>query len=125
MTGVGLVMVINMFLVRISILGLYRQLFGMYKTSKRLIIVGYFISVLIALPEMGVIMGRMVECTNGVDAPSYCDLRVVSITITTFAATGLIADVYIYSIALSRLRSLQVTISKKVQLTIIFAMGFT
>lgn len=116
-----------MLLVRISTLGLYRRLFGVYETSKKLIIVGYFFSALMAPPEICVyvLVRRMALCTNRIGTGPICSVRDFSIAQTTLAAFGLIADTFIYSIALLRLQSLQVTRGKKIQLIIVFALGFT
>lgn len=95
----------------------------MYESSTKLILVGYFVSVLIALPEIGVGIGRM-KCTNSYASITVqlCRTRNIGIVVATFDIVGLITDVYIYSIATIRVRSLQVK-TGKIQLTVGFALG--
>ena len=88
-------------------------------------------SLIIALPEFGVAIGRMVLCTkitNGIPLTAlttpYCFVRGVSIAVASFVTVGVIVDTYIYSIAFVRLRELHVSRSKKIQLILIFAVGF-
>lgn len=121
----NLIIALNMLFVRISILALYHRLFAIYKTSKRLIYLGYGISLLIALPEFGVAIIRIVRCSTALGAltDSYCKQRPNSIMITTFTAVGVLTDIFIYSIAISRIRLVQVKRNKKVQLIVVFAMG--
>lgn len=125
MTSANLIIAVSMLLVRISVLALYHRLFSIYETSKKLIYIGYVLSIINAIPEIGVVIGRMVKCTTITAAltDSYCSKRNISIAVTTFASVACLLDVFIYSIAISRLRSLHVNSHKKGQLTVIFAMG--
>jgi hypothetical protein len=126
MTVSNLIIAFNMLCVRLAILGLYHRIFNIYETSRKLICAGYFISVIIALPEMCNVIARMVECSSPIVAitVSYCNTRNSSISIVTFSILGVLADVFIYSIAIVRLRSLQVKRSKKIQLAVVFAVVF-
>lgn len=125
MTSANLVISLTMLSVRISVLALYHRLFGVYQSSKRLIRVGYILSVLIALPEIGNVIARMLKCSTILAAmtDSYCRTRSISIAVTVFAITGVITDVFIYSIPIMRLRTLRVNRNKKIQLAVIFALG--
>ena len=125
MTSANLIISVNMLLVRISVLALYHRLFSIYESSKKFIYVGYGLSVLIAIPEIGVVIGRMVKCSELLSAltDSYCSKRNISIAVMTFAAAACLVDVFIYSIAIARLRGLHVNKTKRLQLTAVFGMG--
>ncbi|KAF2702970.1 hypothetical protein K504DRAFT_495844 [Pleomassaria siparia CBS 279.74] len=125
MTSANLVISLNMLFTRLAILALYQRLFEVYSTSRKLIYFGYFVSVLIAVPEVGNVIGRMVKCTTflaGIRV-RYCTQRHISIAVMAFAIAGLLTDILIYSIAIFRLRILHVNNTKKIQLTAIFAVG--
>lgn len=85
-TSANLIIAVSMLLVRISVLALYHHLFSTYDTSKKFIHIGYFLSLLITVPETGVVNGRMVKCTTLLAAlsDSYCSKRNISIAVTTF-----------------------------------------
>jgi hypothetical protein len=125
LTSANFIICINMTFVRISILALYQRLFGVYEMSKKLIIAGYGITVFLALAELSVVIGRMNLCTTPLAGITvkYCFTSSISIAVITFAITGLLLDVYIYSIAIFRLQMLQVTRHKKAQLIILFGFG--
>jgi hypothetical protein len=125
MTSSNLIIAVNMLLVRISVLALYYRLFGIYETSKKFIYMGYSFSIIIAIPEIGVVIRRMVKCSTLLAAitDSYCSKRNVSIAVMAFTASGCLVDMFIYSIAISRLRNLHVSKLKRVQPTTVFAMG--
>lgn len=125
MTSANLIIAVNMLLVRIAVLALYHRLFSIYQSSKNFIYMGYFLSVLIAIPEIGVVIGRMVKCSSLLAGltDSYCSKKNISIAVMTFAAAACIVDVFIYSIAIARLRGLHVNRNKRMQLTAVFAMG--
>lgn len=125
MTSANFIIAMNMLFVRISVLSLYQRLFGIYETSKRLIFIGYGISVLIAIPEMGVAIGRMVLCTEPTSAllVPYCSTGSISKAVVTFAIVGVATDIFIYSIAVVRLRLLHVNRNKKLQLVAVFSAG--
>ncbi len=125
MTAANFIICLNMLFVRISILALYQQLFGIYDRSKKLIILGYFIVVLVALPELGVAAGRMKLCSNALAGVTlkYCFTKSISIAVITFAVVGVLVDVYIYSIAIFRLRALHISKKKKIQLGVVFGFG--
>jgi len=125
MIASALIITLNMMFVRISVLAFYQRLFGVYETSTKLIYLGYFISVLIAIPEVSVAIARMFRCSDvvaGVTVP-FCTKQRSQIPVMTFAIAGVITDIFIYSIAIHRLRQLRVKNSKKFQLATVFGIG--
>lgn len=126
MTSANLIITMNMFFVRLSVLGLYHRLFKIYDTSRKLIYLGFIASVMMAIPEAGVAIGRMAKCHTVLAGLTvqYCNKKHTSIAVMTFAITACVLDVFIYSIAISRLRTLHVNRNKKLQLIVVFAMGF-
>jgi hypothetical protein len=85
--------------------------------------VGCFLSLLVAIPEIGVVIGRTVNCSTLLAAPdSYCSKRNISIAFMTFTVVASFVDVFIYSIAIARLRGLHVNKTKRVQATAVFSM---
>jgi hypothetical protein len=126
MTSANLIITLNMFFVRLSVLGLYYRLFNVYEMSRRLIYVGFAASVIVTIPEAGVAIGRMVKCHTSLAGLTvkYCNKKNTSIAVMTFAIASCALDVFIYSIAISRLRLLHVKRNKKIQLIVVFALGF-
>ncbi|KAF2019661.1 hypothetical protein BU24DRAFT_489572 [Aaosphaeria arxii CBS 175.79] len=126
MTAANLIVSINMFLVRVSVLALYHRLFEVYHTSRKLIYVGYVLSVLIVVPEVGVSIARMAKCNTFIASmmDPYCGAESTSAPVIAFAVAGVLTDLFIYSIAITRVRNLQVNRTKKYYLCFVFAMGF-
>lgn len=114
-----------MLLVRISILALYHRLFGVCETSKLLVRIGFFLTVLVAVPELGVAIARMIQCQSLVAnlTVQICRKKAISTVVMTHAIAGCFVDIFIYSIAISRLRHLRVKRNKKIQVIVIFALG--
>lgn len=126
MTSANLIITVNMLFVRLSVLGLYYRLFHVYEASRRLIYVGFIATFVMAIPEAGVAIGRMVKCHTTLAGLTveYCSKKSTSQAVMAFAIIACVLDVFIYSIAIWRLRTLHVGRNKKVQLVVVFAMGF-
>ena len=126
MNATNIPFIVNLAFVRLSVLNLYHHLFGFYRLSKQLIVGGYIGTALVALPDLGVTFGRIKLCGSPGAANylvEFCSPSSINIAILTFGIAGVLVDVYIYSIALFRLRTLQVKKEKKMQLMILFGFG--
>lgn len=118
--------IVHLAFVRLAVLNMYQRLFGVYQLSRYLISVGYVGIALLTLSDLGVTIGRATVCINPGVANiyvSFCRFRSANIAVVTFSVAGVVLDVYIYSIALYRLRTLQVKRGKKLQLMALFGSG--
>ncbi|KAF2875751.1 hypothetical protein BDV95DRAFT_562494 [Massariosphaeria phaeospora] len=124
MTGSGIALTTHMCLVRISVLALYQRIFYIHQTSRRLIYIGYGICTIVAIADLGLVIARMVKC-SGLKAISepFCRAKSNSTGLTTIATAYVLTDLFIYMIAIGRLRTLQVNRTKKIHLTVLFAVG--
>lgn len=125
MTTSNLLTCINIFCVRLAVLGLYQRMFSIYDTSRRLIYVGYALIVVALIPDLTIALARMTQC-SGLINPTKTDLcgaQNLNIALLTFSVFGVLLDVYIYSLAIFRLRVLQVEKLKRLQLMCLLALG--
>ncbi|PSN62192.1 hypothetical protein BS50DRAFT_638754 [Corynespora cassiicola Philippines] len=118
------VYIITLLSIKISILIMYRRLFGIYKTSKRLINFGFVANIIVTFPYMGVAIARTIRC-NGINA-LYIDLclsRSVSTTVIVFAVFNTLLDFYVLLIPIDRVYQMKVAKKTKLGVIAIFMIG--
>jgi hypothetical protein len=113
-------------MIKISILILYKRLFGIYATSRRLVYIGITTVVLITIPACGVAISRSVGC-DGIEAltRSLCHTQNVSIVVTVFGVCNTVTDLYTLIIPINRILKLHVSSKRKLGLLAIFVGGLT
>lgn len=114
----------TVFMIKISILILYKRLFGIYDTSRRLVYIGIAMVILITIPACGVAIARSVRC-DGIEAltRSLCKTQNVSTVLTIFSVCNMVTDLYTLIIPINRILKLHIDLKRKLGVFAIFVGG--
>lgn len=125
MTTLDPIYVLTVFLVKLSILLLYRRLFSIYSTSKKLILVGIFLVILTTIPGFGLAIARFSRCNDnlGLHTP-LCHNRNISILFPILSACNTLTNLLILIIPIRPNLVLSNDKNKIFGLRVIFLAGF-
>ncbi|KAH8707554.1 hypothetical protein GQ44DRAFT_777385 [Phaeosphaeriaceae sp. PMI808] len=112
---------VTAFLVKLSILLLYKRFFGVYDTSRRLIYAGIGGITIVTIAALSVAVARAIQCTGIQD--SLCHTHVVRKTMLVTNISNAATDLYILIIPINRILRLNVDMKKKLGLLAIFTSG--
>ncbi|KAF1948955.1 hypothetical protein CC80DRAFT_497863 [Byssothecium circinans] len=113
------------FMIKISILLLYRRLFGVYDSSRRLINVGIIFVATVSMPAIGVAIARSVKCASPKALTiDICHTKNVFTVVTVFGVCNTLTDFYTLLIPVNRVIKLNIGSRKKLGLLAIFLGGF-
>ncbi|KAH8722737.1 hypothetical protein GQ44DRAFT_828824 [Phaeosphaeriaceae sp. PMI808] len=124
--GVDIVYTITIYLIKLSMLLLYKRLFSVYTTSVRLIFFGHIMIAFIMITALGNSIARISICTSvlkSVGIP-FCSGKNVNVVIITTSTLNAFTDFYMLAIPVHRVLSMRITKKKKMGLLIIFLTGF-
>ena len=122
---IDIVYSLAVFLVKLSILLLYRRLFSVYRTLHRLIILGYVVVTFVMVSTIANSIARLQVCGDvrkSLTEP-FCSGVNVNISVLTSASLNTLTDFCVLAIPIKRVVNMKVARARKLGLLFIFVSG--